>query len=130
MLQLPERGLAHELLTEQELAKPGYRIPREISLALGTWTIRTVVIRVRMRVKPQHLRVHQCRTLTRPTVFGCRSEGPVTRDGVSSIAHANEKVRKILDQSRDVPSRRLHVDRDADRIAVVLDHEQHRQLAG
>ena len=54
----------------------------------------------------------------------------VAGEVVGAVAAEHAQVREVLDDARDVAARRLHFDRDRDRVAVVLDEVQDRQLPG
>jgi hypothetical protein len=45
---------------------------------------------------------------------------------IGAVAARHPQVREGLDQARDVAARRLHFDRNRDRVAVVFDEEEDR----
>ena len=53
----------------------------------------------------------------------------VARDEVGAVDAQDDQARERLDQPRDVAAGRLHFDRHRDRVAVVLDQVDDRQLA-
>ena len=56
------------------------------------------------------------------------AQRPVAREVVGAVAAERPQAREVLDEARDVAAGRLHLDRDGDGVAVVLDEIEHRQL--
>ena len=72
--------------------------------------------------------VHKCRPMPGAAMLRGRLECAQARLGIGSVNLGKMEVGKIRHQPRNVAARRVHLDRHADRIAIVLDHEDHRQF--
>ncbi len=95
----------------------------------GCRTIQLVVIRLRVGVDADQVSVNKGRPVTRTAVL-CRSlECTQARHGIGAVHLVKVEIREIRNQPRNVSARCIHLNRDADRIAVVFDHENDRQLA-
>src|SRR5438046_10678841 len=81
-----------------------------------------------MRIRSNHSRVHQCRTLS-PATMSYRASQDIQRfKRIRAITLFHVKVRKVLDQPRDVSARGLHFNRNADRVTIVFNEEKNGQL--
>src|SRR2546430_5337139 len=82
-----------------------------------------------MRVRTNDLGVNECRPRALPHVRNGIAQRPITREVVGAVAAENLETVEMLEEAREAAARRLHVDRRRDRVAVVLDEVEHRQLA-
>ncbi len=75
------------------------------------------------------MRVHKCRTMSLAAILRRARERRIACDRVRAIDFFKMKMRKAGNQPRNAAARGLHLDRDGDRVSVVLHAENHRQLA-
>ena len=119
-----------QLLRLEQLAHPHERIAPRFGLALRRRLVQLLVVRERVRVRPDDASRGRAPALARAHVrhrfahrvdswrgSRCRRSGYTRRPG------------KCFDDARDVAAGRLHFDRHRDRVAVVFDQIEHRQLA-
>src|SRR5688572_22276701 len=72
--------------------------------------------------------MNERRAFSLTAVFHRAFEGLVRFKRIGAVAFLDVKIRKTRNELRDVTTRGSDLDRDADRIAIVLDHENDRQL--
>src|SRR5580692_4696010 len=82
-----------------------------------------------MRIWPDHMRMNEARTLPGPAIRNRAGESRIRCNWIGAIDFFKMEIWKARNQPRNVSSRSLHLDRNRDRVSVVLHHEQHRQLA-
>ena len=90
--------------------------------------VELVVVGERVRVKPHAMAVHQRRPEARAAVCRRLLKGAQAGHGIVAVHLGKVEVGKVGHQPRDVSARRVHLDRNADGVAVVFDAEDHRQL--
>ena len=73
--------------------------------------------------------MHERRPVTFPTILRRPLHRGVARHRIGAIDFFEMKIRKSSDQPRNASSGGLHLDRHGNRVAVILDAEDHRQLA-
>jgi hypothetical protein len=112
----------------EELPHPDQRIAPRFRLAFTFRLVQPLVVRERVRVGANHRGVDERRPLPLARVDDGFAHRAIAREVVGAIASQDAQARKAFDQARDVAARRLHVDGHRDRVAVVLDEKQHRQL--
>ncbi len=122
-----ERLLCCMPLDDQPLRKVHERIALRIGLALRCRPIHHLVVRERVRVGTNHVRVHERGTLPLSRVVDRARHRRIRGDEVAAIHFLDEQSRERCEQLRDVAARRVHLHRHRDRVAVVLDHVHHRQ---
>ena len=130
LVQRLELGLAGESFGLQELGQPHDRIARGFLGPLVRRLVEPLVVRERVRIGTGDLRVHERRALAararrRPRAAARRSW---SRKSVPSMLWTKSPGNDAT-SLRDVAARRLHFDRHRDRVAVVFDEEDHRQLS-
>ena len=92
-----------------------------IALALNVGTIEFFVIRERVRVGTDHVRVHKRRSDPRAAMRHGARQGSVADDWIGAVNLLEMEVGKTRDQARNISARSLHLDRHRDRVAIVLD---------
>ena len=75
-----------------------------------------------------HARVDERRALARADVGGRLAHRAEAGEEVGAVDRVDVQAGKRANQARDVAAGGLHFDRHGDRVAVVLDEEEHRQL--
>ena len=105
------------------------RIALRFGGALVRGLVQLLVVRQRVRVRADDLGVHERRALARARVRRPRRSSPCScsRKSVPSMRWTMRPGNDV-DQLRDVAAGRLHFDRHRDRVAVVFDQEDDRQL--
>ena len=83
-----------------------------------------------MRVRTNHLRVHERRTLAGADVCDGLAQRVVAREVVGAVHLVDLQSGEARDHARQIAARRLHFDRRRDRVPVVFDQVEHRQVAG
>ena len=78
---------------------------------------------------PNDRGVHERRPLARAHVRDRLAQRAVAGEVVGAVAAEHAQAGNAFDDARDVAAGRLHFDRHRDGVAVVLDQEEHRQLA-
>ena len=126
--QLVHAGFIQNILAYQKHLQTSYRVALCVFVALGVRTVEPLVIGKRMRIRPRHVSVHHRWAVAGTNVihgaFACR----VGSYYVSAITFFQQQVGEIADQLRNASARGLHFHRNRDRIAVVFNQEQDRQL--
>ena len=117
----------HHAFFDQQFGKQQHRVARALGLALGRRTVRPLVVGERMRIRPDHARMHQRRTASLAAVLHGIPHRAIAREKIGAVHLLAEQPRKTRRQRRDTSARRLRFNRNADRVAVVLNQEQHRQ---
>ena len=87
-----------------------------------------LVVRQRVRVGTNHVRVHERRPLPVPRVSDCLLHDFERRQKIAAIHFLNEQPRERRDELRNRPARGVHFHRHRNGVAVVLDDVHHRQL--
>ena len=105
------------------------RIALRFRLPLVRRLVQPLIVRERVRVRPNHLGVHERRLPLAAHPCHGFAERAVALEEVGAVAAQQLEVRERLDQPRDVAARGLHFDRDRDRVAVVFHQVQHRHAA-
>ena len=90
--------------------------------------VQLLVVRQRVRVRADHLGVHERRALARARVVDGRGHRLVAGEEVGAVDALDEEAGERGDELRDVAAGRLHFDRDGNRVAVVLDQVDDREL--
>ena len=103
-------------------------VPAGLLLPLGTWLVRPLVVRKRMGIGPDHPRMNQCRSFPRAAMPHGKRNSVVRRHGVAAVYLFDTKIWKLRNELGYGPPGCLHLDGHRDGIAIVLDHEQHREL--
>ena len=90
--------------------------------------VELLVVRQRVRVRPDHLGVDERRSAPAAGVGDRAPHRRVARDVVAPVDLLDQQIGEAVQQPRDVATRRLLGDRHRDRVAVVLDQDDERQL--
>ncbi len=109
-------------------SQPHDRIARGLGGPFLRRLVQPFVVRQRMRVRTDDLRVDERRALARARVVDRRRHGVVAGDEVGAVDALDQEAGKAGDDLRDVAAGRLHFDRHRDRVAVVFDQDHDRQL--
>ena len=122
-VDLGQGALVLEVSREQQ-----QRVALGVLRALGGRAVERLVVGQRVRVRPDHVRVHERRSLARAAPGRGLAEHREARERVAAVHLAHQQVRKAAHEPRDAAAGGLHLDRHRDRVAVVLDQVEHRQL--
>ena len=116
-LEVGFRGvpLVHEPLREHR-----ERITRRVRLALRDRAVHHFVVRQRVAVRTDDLRMHEGRSLPLSRVVDRPAHHLIRGEKVAAIHLLHEQVRKGAHQPRDRPTGGIHFHRHRDRVAVVL----------
>ena len=126
--ELLQLRLARDLLLHEERREPGNRIALGLGRALVRRLVQLLVVRERVRVRADDLRVHERRPLARARVVHGRRHRLVAGEEVGAVDALDEEARERRDELRDVAAGRLHFHGNGDRVAVVLDQVDDREL--
>ncbi len=129
MLQGDEFILGQDALAEQARPHLHQWIAQRVGFALGLGTIEPVVVGERVGVGPHAVAVNKGRPQPGAAVGHSGLKGPETGLRIGAVHLGKIKIRMVGHQPRDVAARHAHLDRSADRVAVVLHAKDHRQLA-
>ena len=99
-----------------------------VGLPLGRGPVVDLVVRERVAVGADDLRVHQRRPLPGPGVLHRLGQHVVGGEHVAAVHFLDEQAGKAGEQLGDRAARRVDLDRHRDGVAVVLHQEDHRQL--
>ena len=111
----------------QALPQPPDGVAPGLRLALAGGAVVPVLVGERVRVQPDHPRLHQRRAGARPGVPEGLRQGRPGLLVVAAVALEHREVREAPDERGDRAAGGLVLDRHRDRVAVVLDQEHHRQ---
>ncbi len=81
-----------------------------------------------MRVRPNHVRMDERGSLPLARVLDGALERLVARDQIAAVDLFDVQVGEGSNELRDAAARRVHLDRNGDRVAVVFDQIDDRQL--
>jgi len=110
------------------LADPFDRAWRRVGLALGRGTVEHLVVRQRVAVGPDHVRVDQRGPLPGTAVVHRPLHRLEGGDGITAVHFLDVQAREAGHELGNRTAGRVHLHRDGDRVAIVLDQEDHRQL--
>ncbi len=96
--------------------------------SLGLGPIRPLVVRHRVGIWSDRMRVDERGPLPRATVRHGLPGSHVAVHHVGAVALSNEKIRKAFDELGDTPARRVDLHGNRDGIPVVLDQEHDWEL--
>ena len=124
--ELQPLAIEHALLDEKPReADDG--IAFALGLTFGLRLVKALVVGERVRVEADHVGMHQRRSAAFPAPVGGLPHGAVGGQEIGAIHFHAEQAGKARDQARNAAAGGLAFDGDGDRVAVVLDEEQHRQ---
>ena len=72
--------------------------------------------------------MNERRSTPRAAVLRRRLKGAQARLGIGAVNLGKMEIGKVGHQPRNVSARRIHFHGNADRVAVIFHHEDHRQL--
>ena len=121
--------LGRELLGLEQLGELDDRIARRLFRPLDRRLVELLVVRERVRVRPDDLGVHERRPLAGARVGDRVRHGAIAREEVGPVDALDEEARERRDEPRDVAAGRLHLDGNRDRVAVVFDEVDDGQVA-
>ena len=125
-----ERVGCRKPFRQEERGQVRDRITPRFELALFRRLVAPLVVRVRVRVGSNHLRVNQRGALAGPRVRHGFAHGAIALHEVRAI-HANHfEMWKRLHQSRNITARGVVFGRARNRVSVVLDDADDRKLLG
>src|SRR5262252_2986592 len=117
-----------DALADEQVAEPLNRVSGRLVDALLLGTVERFVVRLRMRVRPDDVGVNQRGASAFAGVSDGAAESLVTGQKVGPVALLDVQARERRDQPRDAPAGGLDFHRDRDRVPVVFDQVQNRQL--
>ena len=123
-----ELGLLEDPLGQEELRKEAHRIPLGVAVALLLRAVHRLVVGEGVAVGPDDVGVNERRTLPRAAVLRRVAQRVVGLEEVAPVDLGEEEVRKAAQELRDRAARRVDLDGDRDRVAVVLDQEEDGEL--
>ncbi len=82
-----------------------------------------------MGVQPHAMAMNQRRSASRAAMRSRFLKGTQANHGIVAVDLGKVEVGEVRHQPRNVSARRVHLDGHADRVAVVLNAEDHRQLS-
>ena len=100
----------------------------DFGLAFVFGAIKLFVIGKRMRIRSYDVRVNERRPAPLAAILNCPLNHVVAGKRVAAVNFLNEETRKSAHKFRYAAARRLHFDRDRDRVAVVFDQVKHGQV--
>ena len=122
-LQLVQLRGRQNAVRNQTRAHSGDGIAKGVGLALGSGAIVLVIVGQGMRVEPHTMAVYQRRAAAgaavRRRLLKCTQAG----HGIVAVDFREIKVGEIGHQTGDVSARRVHLNGNADGVAVVFDHK-------
>ena len=103
------------------------RIAHRVRLALLRGPVHHLVVGQRVRVRADHVRVHERRSLPLARVVHRALHRRVAREQIAAVDFFHVQTGEGAHELRDRAARRVHLDGDRDRVAVVLDQVDDRQ---
>ena len=118
-----------EVLRFQKRGELRNRIALGLVGTLRRRLVEPLVVRERVRVRTDARRVHQRRSFARAAPGRRVLHRAIALEHVGAVAAKDVEAGERLDELGDAAAGRLHLDGHRDRVAVVLDHEEHGQFA-
>src|SRR5277367_7200084 len=115
-------------LAQQEHLHLLQRIAQRIGFQLTLGPISAVVVRKRMRVRPDHMAMHKRRTVAGAAVSDRLFKNAIACNRIGAVNFGKVEVREVGNELRDIAAGSIYLDRRGNGILVVLDHEEHRKL--
>ena len=115
-------------LRDQPRREGRERVARRIGVAFFWRAIHHFVVRLRMRVRTNHVRVNERRPLPLARVVDRALHRLMAGDEVAAVDFLDVEVGKRRYELGDAAARGVHLDRNRDRVAVVFDEIDDRQL--
>ena len=122
-----QRILIEHAFVQQKLGKALQRIARLLGLAFGGSLVVALVVGERMRVRPDHMGVHQRGAAPLAAVLDSRFHGRIGRQEIATIHFLLKEAGEAGHQRRDAGAGGLVFHRNGDGVAVIFDQEQHGQ---
>ena len=126
LLQLIDALLVENALADQKHLHMGHRIVGGVALALRFGPIQALVVGQRMRIRANHVRMHEGGASACPAMSSGAHKCRVAYDRIGSVELFEMEIGEAADQARDVAARGLHLYRHRDGVFVVFDDEQNR----
>src|SRR5207244_563804 len=121
--------LGGEALADEQAREGDERVAAGVLLALHRRTVERLVVGEGMRVRADHVRVHQRGTAAGAAPRGRLPQLGQARERIGAVDLAHQQVGEGADEARDAAPRRLHLHRHRDGVTVVLDEVEHRGFA-
>ena len=122
-----QRVLVEHAFVQQKLGKALQRIARLLGLALGGSLVVPLVVGERMRVRPDHVGVHQRGAAPLTAVLDSRFHGRIGRQEIATIHFLLKEAGEAGHQRRNAGAGGLVFHRNRDSVAVIFDQEQNGQ---
>ena len=116
------------LVLDEPLRELRHWIAGRVGFAFGGRAVQRLIIRQRMRVRANHMSVNERWTFPLPRVFHRVVHRIVAGKEVTSVDFFDVQIWEGANELRDIAAGCLHLDGDRDRVAVVLDQVDRRQL--
>jgi hypothetical protein len=123
-----EVGLLEDPRVEQQARKPAHRILLDLLVALRLRAVERLVVRERVAVGTDDLRVHERRAHPLAAVLGGVAQRVVGLDEVGSVDLRHEEVRESLDELRDRAAGKVDLDGNRDSVSFVFHQLQERKF--
>src|SRR5438876_7383373 len=81
-----------------------------------------------MRVRPDNFRMNEGRALASAAIRYCSPHYSQRVARAGAVASLQVKIGKVFDQPGNIAAGSLHLDGHADRVAVIFQQEEHREL--
>ncbi len=128
VLELLQLVLRDEALFDEQRAEALDGVALGVRRALLVRPVELLVVRERVRVGADDLRVDERRAFALAAVLDGALQSLQRLDRVGAVAAFDKQVGEAFDQAGHVAARGLHLDGDADGVAVVFDEEDDGQL--
>ena len=112
-------------LAQQAHLHPEERIALAVGLQFGLGAVKPLVVGERMGVRADAVAVHEGRPQTGAAVSHGSLKSLGTGLRIGAVHFGKVEIGKVGHQAGDVASRRVHLDRGADGVAVVFHAEHH-----
>src|SRR5208282_2109760 len=105
LFQFVNALLVENSLPQQKHLSARNRVAGRIALALRIWTVQALVIRERMRIGANHVRMNECRSMASTAVLSSALECGATGYGIGAVDFFEMEIREAGDQPRNTPAR-------------------------
>ena len=100
-------------------------IAHRVGFALGSRPVKLVIVGKRVGVEPNAVAMNKRRPAAGTAMLGRGLECAQADFGIGPVDLGEMEIREIGHQARNVAAGRVHLDRHADRVAVVLHAKDH-----
>ena len=122
-LRLRQHAALHQLLRHRH-----NRVAEKVGRKLLRGTVELLAVRQRVRVGPDHMRMHHRRSLALPHIVHGPLHRRIRSKQIAAVHLLDVEVGEAGNQRADRATGRLRFNRNADGVPVVLNHVEHGQL--